>query len=349
MERFLIAVVFWASLISTAFAQGGMMPGPGTVHTTGGGGTSIAFTTLANGTIGGSAIAGSGTYVSTAPSSISSATWGGTGCSGSSTVTGFSAGSGTWSANFSVPGSGAGGSTCTISITDNLGDSATSPNTTISGAGAIWTLKAHTQFTGTGTNGGTTSAIDCTGANLIVRMVPYYTGGTFTSVSDSSSNSWTPLIGQPGSSGSNGFEVYYVTSPTVSASQTFTVTGTGIFSTDIVECWIDASGTPTFDTGYTNNGATTITSGIHAGQFSYTPTTTNVLVLTGIGSITTVGITYTPDSGFTVTDQAAPSAVHVGGALAYLIETSIVVADPIWTISPAEAGGVGTALFGFKP
>lgn len=38
MKRFLLTLAFCVSLISAAFAQGGMGPGPGTVHSTGGGG-----------------------------------------------------------------------------------------------------------------------------------------------------------------------------------------------------------------------------------------------------------------------------------------------------------------------
>lgn len=97
----------------------------------------IAFTTLANGTVGGAAIAGSGTYTGTAPSSISSATWGG-GCSGSSAPASFSASVGAWSATFTVPGSS--GTGCTIAITDNLGDTATSPGVTISGGSYVGPL-----------------------------------------------------------------------------------------------------------------------------------------------------------------------------------------------------------------
>jgi hypothetical protein len=119
----------------------------------------LTFTTLANGTVGGAAIAGSGAYTGTAPTSISTATWGG-GCSGSSTVTGFSAGGLAWSANFSVPASA--GTGCTISITDNRSDTATSPGVTISAAYAgpgdvvafthWWGLRAYNNAYATGSN-----------------------------------------------------------------------------------------------------------------------------------------------------------------------------------------------------
>lgn len=87
---------------------------------------SITFSTLANGSPS-STVAGSGTYTGTAPSSISSAAWNSP-CSGSSTITGFSAGGGTFSLTASTPSAGCVG---TLTITDNLGDSATSPTVTI--------------------------------------------------------------------------------------------------------------------------------------------------------------------------------------------------------------------------
>lgn len=62
---------------------------------------SLAFTTLSGGTTS-STVPGSGSYAVAAPSGLTSATWG-SGCSGASTVTGFSQSSGLWSATFSTP------------------------------------------------------------------------------------------------------------------------------------------------------------------------------------------------------------------------------------------------------
>jgi hypothetical protein len=74
----------------------------------GGGSTAIQFTALANGTPGGSPIAGSGIYTSATLTSPTSASWQG-GCSGATTITSFSASGGTWSADFSVPASACSG------------------------------------------------------------------------------------------------------------------------------------------------------------------------------------------------------------------------------------------------
>lgn len=43
MKQFILALVFCASLFGSAFAQGGMGPGPGTVHSIGGGGGPVAL------------------------------------------------------------------------------------------------------------------------------------------------------------------------------------------------------------------------------------------------------------------------------------------------------------------
>lgn len=61
----------------------------------------ITFTSLNSAQIS-STTAGSGGYTGTAPTGLTSATYGGT-CSGSSTVSGFSASGGSWSATFTTP------------------------------------------------------------------------------------------------------------------------------------------------------------------------------------------------------------------------------------------------------
>lgn len=293
-----------------------------------------------------STVSCSGTYTGTAPSSFSSAVWQSP-CSGSVTPPSLSFSGGTWGpANFPTP---SGACTGPILVTSNLSTTATSGNVVVS-ASAIWTLVAHTQLTTGGANGGTTAAIDCTGANLIIRSLEWFAGGSITSNTDSSGNSYgSPIITQGGGAGNNAVSIYAVVNPTVSSSQTFSVAGVGSFPTISIECWNDSSGTPAFDTGAVNNGTALSASTIAAGTFAYLPTVPNALVLTSISSFTSVSVVYTPDSGFTVSDQTSPTASHVGGALAYLIQTTATSVNPIWTLSPPDAGGAGTVLFGFKP
>lgn len=318
-------------------------------HGVGGVGTSIAFTTLANGTIGGSPIAGSGTYVGTAPSSISSATWGGTGCSGSSTVTSFSAGSGTWSANFSVPGSGAGGSTCNIAIADNLGDSATSPNVTVSGS-SIWTLVAHTQLIPSGTMGGTTAAINCTGANLIVIGAAWYNGGQPITVSDSSSNSYT-LAGGGGGLFTVEFDLYYKISPTVTSSMTFTVSSAGnTYGAVSVECWHDTSGTPTVQGTLSNQLSSSATS-INISTVPFTPSANNSLLVAGYSANTLGASTPSIDSGFITPLRdvlPANSGINVQGGMTYLVQSTAASIDPTMTFG-ITASQSASSVIRFSP
>jgi hypothetical protein len=214
----------------------------------------------------------------------------------------------------------------------------------------IWTLKDSTQFTGAGTNGGTTNAVDFTGVNLIIRFVAYTkaAGGSVSGVTDSSGNTWgAPYQTEPGITG-NAFSVYFLANPTVSASQTFTTSGTNIFSAEIVVGWIDSLGTPTVDAGVQINSSASSTAAIHAGSSAYLPTVPKPLVVIGVSSYATALVVYTPDSGFTVSNQTSPTAAHAGGALSYLLPSSATSLDPIWAMSPAEGGGVATVMLGFR-
>lgn len=78
-----------------------------------------------------------------------------------------------------------------------------------------------------GANGGTTSAIDTTGANLIDVCVSHATGTTAT-LTDSKSNTYT-LIRSDVASGEFILDHYYVYNPTVGSGHTFTIaTATGV-------------------------------------------------------------------------------------------------------------------------
>lgn len=118
------------SLLLAVPANAQFIPSLLAASPTTGGASPLTFTSLAGGFASGFPIAGSGSYTGTAPTSISTATWGG-GCSGSSTVTGFTnnSGSGVWNAAFTAPT--ATGLACTIAIVDNRTDTATSPAVTI--------------------------------------------------------------------------------------------------------------------------------------------------------------------------------------------------------------------------
>lgn len=127
-------------------------------------GHSIAFTTCSNGPIS-STLACSGTYAGTPPTSISTATFGGATCTGSSTVTGFTnnSGSGIWNATFSTP---AGACTGNVAILDSNGDPATSTIFAVGFPGDIdstWAFWGGMRaYNSTLATGGTTFAVQLT-------------------------------------------------------------------------------------------------------------------------------------------------------------------------------------------
>lgn len=96
-------------------------------------GNSLAFTVLNTAVIN-ATTTGSGTYTGSAPSGLTNAAYGGA-CTGSSTVSGFSASAGTWSATFTTPASPCTG---TLSVTGTGSNMATgvSPSTVFSSGGS---------------------------------------------------------------------------------------------------------------------------------------------------------------------------------------------------------------------
>lgn len=300
-----------------------------------------------------STISCSGTYTGTAPSSITSAVWQSP-LSGSVTPPSVTFTGGNWGpANFPTP---AAGGTGKLLITTNLSTTALSSNVAIGDPNCVsagaWVCLAHAQGLSTDNVSAATGPMNCTGANLEVVTVAFFGGiGSFSSLVDSTGlNTWGTFSFGSSGGGSNASMTWFLVNPAVSSSQTFTVTGTGTFVPVIeVQCWHDTVGTPTNDGGGDNNGTTSSISSITAGAFAITPTVSGDLIYTTITSHSTV-VVYTVNSGFTVFDQTPDNgATHVGAAVASLVYPSIVPINPTWGLSPADAGGAGTALFGFKP
>jgi hypothetical protein len=175
--------------------------------------------------------------------------------------------------------------------------------------------------------GGTSAAIDCSGADLIVIFTD--TGDP----TDSQSNSYTAL-----STYAFGQRLFYKQAPSVSASQTFTVTG-GTAPSILVAVFSGSIATP-FDqeNGHGDFGATSQQPG------SITPTVDNELIVSGLyanaGSIATV------DSGMTITDaEGFVGGVHFSVGLAYKIQTTLAAINPTWTWTTSVSNGANIASF----
>ncbi len=224
---------------------------------------------------------------------------------------------------------------------------------TTAGVGT-WTLIAHTTFSTAGANGGTSSAIDCTGANMAIMAVPFASGLGSVTPSDSSSNSWTLVGGAttPPAGAHATLSVYTVISPTVSASQTFTVTSAGGHPGLLVECWKDNSGTPTSAGPGTSTpaGANGTVATQISGSTSLTSSGSNALVFAAISANDGSSTVFSIDSSFTVQDQMpAVGGGSIGGAIAFKLLPSVATVQPTWTLTPASTDGAGAGMNFYTP
>ena len=211
-----------------------------------------------------------------------------------------------------------------------------------------FSLVSNVTTTG-GANGGTTAGIDTTGANLITVVVPSYSGTAAPTLSDSKSNTYTGLTEQVVID--NRLRMFYVLSPTVGGSHTFTVAGTDSFSSCIVAAW---SGAAAFDqqNGATAAGVSSLATG------SVTPSENNELLVYG-AMINDVGDITAVDIGTLLDHFAGVDSVNFGCGFGYQIQTTATARNPSFTgsgtfnmnavIATFTAAAAGGATAGFGP
>jgi hypothetical protein len=182
--------------------------------------------------------------------------------------------------------------------------------------------------------GGTTTAIDTTGANfLVVTPGGNYSGGA---VTDSYGNSWAGLnIATNMFSGQA--QIFYARNATVGTGHTFSISG-GDLSV-AVTAWSGSAASP-FDVQNAANNS------VQPG--SITPTNNNELLITATvdaGTYIETGI----DSGFAISDAVAgaPGSSYAI-AQAYLVQTSAAAVNPTWT-GGGGGGYQGTVIAAFAP
>lgn len=186
---------------------------------------------------------------------------------------------------------------------------------------------------GAGSATNTSSAVDTTGAALLVGVSAYYTAGGGSVVpSDSKSNVWTFLTPR-GSNASGTVRICYCLAPTVGTGHTFTITSGNAFAGGVFAAF---SATGPLDI---NNGA----SGLQPG--SATPVNAGELIIAGLGA-GVAGTTYTIDSGFTVAAQFAWLSGAYGIGLAYLNQGAATAVNPAW--SGETSGSANAAMASFQ-
>lgn len=186
-----------------------------------------------------------------------------------------------------------------------------------------------------GDNGGSTSSRNTTGANLIVIALSWYNAVTANpTVSDSKSNTWTPLTQVDSSFLS--VQMWYAVSPTVGAGHTFTCTGSGFSPTLSV---VSVSGVNTGDAlDQESAGGASAGSGTTVQPGSVTPDEANCLIVSVLASYANVINQPTINGGYTALTLASQDSDHVGGGSAYLIQTSAAATNPTWD-KVASSGG----------
>lgn len=173
-----------------------------------------------------------------------------------------------------------------------------------------------------GNSTATTSAIDTTGADLIVCVIGYDLVGDVTAdVTDSASNTWS-VAGIGSTTTTRTASIFFCQAPTTSATHTFTMTG--MFVSIAVLAFSGVCGRVDAITRNIGSSVTSLAPG------SITPTLDGELLVTGLCLPTTA--TASIDAGFTISDQVGGTTGQFVGA-AYLIQTSAAAANPSWSFS----------------
>lgn len=179
----------------------------------------------------------------------------------------------------------------------------------------------------------TSSAIDTTGANLIVVLLA---GDNTSSITDSKSNTWTNL-----SWAYNNF--FYCYNPSVGSGHT--VTCSVDHDTILVAAFSGAVASPYNSDGshidFTNASSPQATNSI-------TPPANNALVIAGWALTGGNGASgYAASNGFTIAASADVTAGNYGGVLAYLVQgtAASINSSLSWT---GTAGSKGNGILSFK-
>lgn len=197
-------------------------------------------------------------------------------------------------------------------------------------------LLSHTLKQGTSAGSGTSSAIDTTGASLLVAFVADFTGSTASVFSDSEGNTWTGLTARP-LTGNMRTRIYYCASPSTSASHTFQASGTSSFAAIAVSAYSGTAASP-FDV---ENGATTLTATSLA-TGSVTPSEDNELLVFCAGYASSA---LTVDVGTMLDTAAIIGGTSYGIGMAYQIQTTATARSPSFSWSATNSCGAAIATF----
>lgn len=183
-----------------------------------------------------------------------------------------------------------------------------------------YSLVAHAYAGNTVGNTATTSAINTTGATLLVVCSSDYQHASNTdTITDSKGNTWVPIANSV--NGNHSCCIWYCATPTVGTSHTFS--GTGGYCSIFVSAWAGSATSGVL--GFHSEGNATGTT-VQPG--SLTPTNNGSLIITVLSDNNST--TATISSGLTILDQNISTSFE-GKADAYLIQSTAAAINPTWT------------------
>ncbi len=194
-----------------------------------------------------------------------------------------------------------------------------------------------------GLTGGTTTAIDTTGANLIVVSLSYYhTGNTGDiTITDSKGNTWTLLTKYANATTAN--RLYYCKNANVGSGHTFTTPLLSAYYGISIMAFSMANITTPFDV---ENGANSLSASSLA-TGSITPSQANSLIVAGLTFDNNAGGAVSIDSGMTAISTAYSGGSSMGTGIAYKVQSTAAAINPTWNITNAAA--VAASIAAFKP
>lgn len=171
----------------------------------------------------------------------------------------------------------------------------------------------------------TSSAIDTTGATLLVALISKYDAQSSTPPTDSKSNTWTALTSYwAGALNETECRLYYVANPTVGTGHTFTCPS-GNQPALVVAAFSGVSTVSPVDqqNGFGPANASTIQPG------SVTPAEDDELVVSGCAQYSSASMSA---SGMTVANTVPDNGgVNIGTAMAYVVQTTATAINPTWS------------------
>lgn len=188
-----------------------------------------------------------------------------------------------------------------------------------------------------GVNGGTTSAIDTSGANLLTAGVTWGVsfGTTPPALSDSKGNTW---VARNTSVVTDGFAALYdAKNATVGTGHTFTCTGTSGFISVGVQAFSGVDTSAPFVTQNHAGADGTLTS---QATGAVVPTTDGSLIVTVLCNYIGATTNRTIDNSFNTSagDQiASDGTTYYAYAQAYLVQSPAASVNPTWSWTPSQA------------